>query len=441
MAGVEVDSLSRTGLESELIPLLSLLHQGSAESQTAYRLGVKWQPAGVLLEQLLADITIVHSLPKCGGTTIAATLNEHPAIRPEALHLHYLSPKGLAFLEEQISECSQPNVRYLQAQLAQGLGARALLAANRALRSSGLSAIVRKPYLIAGVREPVALYLSLAFEASSLFNTTENLSLESLRDWVMSDPLSRVWDDWFTDELGEVSGVDAYSRSFPTRQGWDIYESETARVLIVRQENLDRLPDALGELYGLAPDSFAVQSRNVAATKDYAEHYARAKRSLRLTEPELDRVYATRFVRHFYTPGEIAEFKRCWRASHSETSRSQKSTRHTPSESHPHAPVRTEPACRQAPTQSGDTTPHPWVCRPCECCAQQLQSIPHLHKAHAEQAAHIQYLNAALARRWPSLLKSKLRSLARRLAEHVKAAQVDGAEPLPSPRPGESAAP
>src|SRR5687768_11750646 len=85
-------------LVNELAALAALLYQGTPEARAACRAGVRWLPASVLMEQLVADLTLVYSLPKVGGTTIAATLARRPAVRPEPLHLHHFSPKGLAAL-------------------------------------------------------------------------------------------------------------------------------------------------------------------------------------------------------------------------------------------------------------------------------------------------------------------------------------------------------
>ena len=408
-------------LVNELVALANLLHQGPSEAQAAYRAGVQWHPAGVLMEQLLADLTIVYSLPKVGGTTIAATLNAHPAVRPEAFHLHYLSPKGLSALERQIGACSHPNVSYLQAQLAQGRGARALLAANRALREGGAAPIVRKPFLIAGVRDPITLSLSLAFESWWLLAPQlEGLGLEFLNSWVLKNPLRNPWDDWFTDELEEVFDVDVYARPFPAERGWDVYENDAARVLVIRQENLDRLPDALGALYGLEPATFAVKTCNVAAHKDYADHYRRAKQMLRLNEAELDLVYGTRSVRHFYTQEEIASFRRRWSADRPATENPP-----LPAAPKPTATVSPEPA------RAHDATPHVGVCRPCGRCAQQLLSIPGLQKSCADlcrscvgYAEYVQQLESALRdAQQPPLPPppGPFRSFARRLPGPIRA--------------------
>ena len=64
----------------------------------------------------------------------------------------------------------------------------------------------------------------------------------------------------------------------------------------------------------MALDNFALVESNTADDKSYADLYAAFRRELTLPEPYLDRVYGSRFARHFYTPDELAAFRRKWLA-------------------------------------------------------------------------------------------------------------------------------
>jgi hypothetical protein len=290
-----------------------------------------------------------------------------------------------------------------------------------------MASVVRKPFLIAGVRDPVALYVSLGFEAWALRDKIDELSVECLRFWVASDPFARIWDDWFLDELGAMSGVDVYARPFPTDRGWDIYENLTARVLVIRQENLAHLPEALGALYGFEPSSFRVETCNVGANKGYASRYDLMKRTLRFTDAELDTLYESRFGRHFYTQEEIARFKSRWRAGAKQTdpdSVSAPAGARRPQTSAGSDQPHPGPACGHLVPPS-DRQPHIRVCRPCWRCEEQLNTIPGLLHTCAVQAARIEQLEAAeqvrieqlrqLDAAYRTALASSLRTLARRV--------------------------
>ena len=88
-------------------------------------------------------------------------------------------------------------------------------------------------------------------------------------------------------------------------------ETPAARVLLLRQENLDAAPAALGGFLG-RPAPVPVPARNEAATKEYAGRYREFLASVRLPEPVLDEVYGSRYARHFYADSELERFRRRW---------------------------------------------------------------------------------------------------------------------------------
>jgi hypothetical protein len=52
--------------------------------------------------------------------------------------------------------------------------------------------------------------------------------------------------------------------------------------------------------------------RNEAADKVYADVYRCFEKLLRMPRQYLDRMYSSRYSRHFYTPAELAEFRSHW---------------------------------------------------------------------------------------------------------------------------------
>jgi hypothetical protein len=79
----------------------------------------------------------------------------------------------------------------------------------------------------------------------------------------------------------------------------------------VRLEDLDRVASiAFGEFLGA--DVANVVQRNEASDKVYADVYRRFTKLLRMPPQYLDRMYASRYSRHFYTPAELAEFRSRW---------------------------------------------------------------------------------------------------------------------------------
>ena len=112
---------------------------------------------------------------------------------------------------------------------------------------------------------------------------------------------------WFDRELRAVTGVDVFARPFDADRGYTIFESSPAPVLLLRMEDLDRaLRPALADFLGVDPASVLVGRRNVGAQTWYAELLQEVKNTYRLPEPLAERVYGTRYVRHFYGEEAVA---------------------------------------------------------------------------------------------------------------------------------------
>lgn len=122
------------------------------------------------------------------------------------------------------------------------------------------------------------------------------------------DPLT-----WFDAELKPVFGVDVFATPFPLSRGYEIYGGPNSRVLLVRLEDLDRVAKpALREFLGTSAAN--VMQRNDASDKVYAEVYRRFKRLLKFPSEYLDRLYSSRYCKHFYSQGELASFRSRWQA-------------------------------------------------------------------------------------------------------------------------------
>jgi len=418
-----VDPVGRGGLPwqellREFATIPSLFCKVSRADQAYETMQLFQEPAYLLMEQLIADNTIVYSPPKVGGQTITATLSKHPTIS-QPRHVHFLSPKGLAFMEGLIEQSrSHPNQHLWLTLTAHSRWVRVLLAANRMLRAGGLASIVPKPVLIAGVREPMGQYLSMVFQVWWMYaDSPTGLTAEFIRARMIDDPWRHHCNNWFKDDLEPMIGLDVFARPFPTEQGWDIYENDIARLLIIRQENLDRLPEAVGILYGIDPATVKMESRNKAEEKDYSSEYAAAKKAWRPSEQDLEEVYSPAYVRHFYTSQEIEAFQNRWRNRAGGASRQPSSEvpkREQPRSSVPEksaAKSKPEPACEHLSTSTSKPLMHHWACRPCPQCAQEIQSVPILQRNCEERLKIIERVRSL----WPVRAFLMCRNLYRRI--------------------------
>ena len=116
---------------------------------------------------------------------------------------------------------------------------------------------------------------------------------------------------FFDQEIKGVLGLDVYATPFPTSQGYTIYETEWADILLIRVEDLNTCaPAAFQEFLGL--DSFDLINENVGSEKPYASLYKQFREARLLPESYLDRMYSTQYMKHFYTDQEIAGFRSRW---------------------------------------------------------------------------------------------------------------------------------
>jgi hypothetical protein len=419
-------------LLSQFTPIPTLLRkitglQKESGAEIAHEMTqMQLDPSFQLMDKLVADTAIVYSPPKVGGQTIAATIRAHPHL-PEPKHIHFLSDRGLAFMDSLVDRCRTPLYRQRWYEcITQSRWVRTLLAMRTALRAAGLASIVPKPVFIAGVREPVAQYISLVFEHWWMYaDSPDALTADSIAAQMRDDPWLLHCNDWFVNELHEMFGLDLLERPFPTERGWDVYENDVARVLIVRQENLDRLPEALGNLCGIDPATVVVEVRNVAEAKDYSAHYESVKKAWRSSELDMTALYSQPHVRHFYAKEEIARFQERWRSGADEFPAAPSKRKEMPcgpGEGTASRQNQEDVQHRNVASPLCGSSKHPnhgKNCLPCAHCVEEMRLIPVLRHACEERLELIQKLHAALRTR---PLREKLLGVFHRLFRTARTA-------------------
>ena len=91
---------------------------------------------------------------------------------------------------------------------------------------------------------------------------------QAIIDWMNGNLQSRFLpEDWFQREVHGYLGVNPAELGFDVARGYQVYETKRGRLLIVRQENLTRLPDALAELLTVPPALFSMSKSNVMEGK------------------------------------------------------------------------------------------------------------------------------------------------------------------------------
>ncbi|HLR38619.1 MAG TPA: putative capsular polysaccharide synthesis family protein [Chitinophagaceae bacterium] len=185
-----------------------------------------------------------------------------------------------------------------------------------------------KHKVITLVRDPVAREVSSFFQNSERFfginfegidKSNQEATLERLIDVFLNDFISRNGIDfldadpltWFDEEIEKVFNVNVYDSQFPKGKGYMLFKNDGVDVLLIRLEDLNRcFSEASAQLLG--KEQKIIKSKNTAGKKNYSSIYAAFKNRLELPEWYLDKMYESKYAKHFYTPNERLGFREKW---------------------------------------------------------------------------------------------------------------------------------
>jgi hypothetical protein len=281
---------------------------------------------------------LIYQMAKVASVSWVALGRREPG-GVEPLHVHYLAAGNLAFLRAQY-EAAGPGQTILRrlllrTMLRTGDRVRSLVDEGRAQR---------RPMLIAtGMRDPLARAVSLLFFFADFAGHSRGGL--SWRDGAGVDDVVRafieIWEQalgpeapedtfgrvlcfmigaytsWFDCELRTVFGIDLMRASFPPGPTSRVLSSGATQVLVYRVE--DMVPNAPGHAI-LCDDAAMLGGMEVSGFPLHNATRFRNSRTLhraflsRLRMPPrlVDRVYDDRVVQYFYSPEEIARFRRRW---------------------------------------------------------------------------------------------------------------------------------
>jgi hypothetical protein len=167
--------------------------------------------------------------------------------------------------------------------------------------------------VITTVREPISQAVSAFFHGGGRRGVPNDGSVETLIAALVQGRWIRAPLRWFDREFAPALGIDVFEHPFDTDRGHSAIETQSARVLVLRQENLDAAPGELAAFLGLA-QSVPVPARNEAAQKAYAATYRDFLATARFPANLIDQAYDSRYARHFYADSELTRFRRRWSA-------------------------------------------------------------------------------------------------------------------------------
>lgn len=241
--------------------------------------------------QALPDPVLVYQMSKVGSSTVQETLHE-AGIPP--LHVHFVDAEHWEKASDLYTEKNEPLPHHFHT--------------GRLVRL-WLNCASRQVRVVTLVRDPIARYVSGAFEVGRLKGVPtgefEN-ALRVLREQLTEEGVLRYPYRWFDWEIKPVFGVDVLEHPFNREKGVGRIRQDHVDILILTLEQLsERIPTVLSDFVG-APLSL----RKSRVRKE--QTYVRVKRHLTLPEPTVRRLYDTEWMRHFYSPHHIERFVRRW---------------------------------------------------------------------------------------------------------------------------------
>ena len=247
--------------------------------------------AATEMVRALPDPVLVYQMSKVGSSTVQETL--HEAGIP-SLHVHFVDAEHWEEASNLYTENNEPLPHHFHT--------------GRLVRL-WLNQTNRQVRVVTLVRDPIARYVSGAFEVGNLKGVPTGgfeEALRVLREQFAEEDVLRYAYQWFDWEIKPVFGVDVLEHPFDREKGVGRIRRDNVDILILTLEQLsDRVPTVLSDFVG-AP----LVLRKSRVRKE--QTYSRVKRHLTLPEQTVRRLYDTEWMRHFYSTHDIEQFVRRW---------------------------------------------------------------------------------------------------------------------------------
>ena len=224
-------------------------------------------------------------------------------------HTHYLNPTNLAYNIER-----RQKVQWYVWQ--------------RHLRISRLlsEAISRRRdnrqwYIVSTVREPVGRNLSNfildieRFHIKDFFRRYEQgqVGIDEALEIFFREFNHDAHTDWIRDELNVNFELEIYREPFDQSEGYQILHHGNVHVLIFQIERFNEVYKEALEAFFKRPAPAAPLNTHISSEDARAgDAYRAMLEQIRLPQTDIDRLYDSQYMQHFYTPEQIEGFRRKW---------------------------------------------------------------------------------------------------------------------------------
>lgn len=255
---------------------------------------------------------IIYQMGKVGSSTVFSSLKQSDIQNP-VIQIHFLSKNGIEEAEAYFQNLPNPvNAHHIQR--------------SKTLREK----IIRNRFdpnlswrIVTLVRDPIAREISDFFQNINLYHPElfdQNAKLDENRSTKLLCEILNNFNEsadyactWFDKELKAVFDIDVFSYPFDTKKGYSIMEKGNVKVLCIRLEDLDTVfGDAMTRLLSKKLH-FTLHKKNIGQEKPLSESLKVTLEKLVLPNDTYNKIYSSRFVRHFYSQDMIDSFIAKWR--------------------------------------------------------------------------------------------------------------------------------
>lgn len=247
---------------------------------------------------------VLFQMGKVGSSTLSASLNQYNFDVP-VVTCHTLTD-------------FDAQAKFIQTHAADPTHPLRVLERNRRRRELLFSGRWKKFNVISMARLPIRRTVSAFFEHWSTTNPEFQArsaagaqSVEFLVDEFLNHYFHNTADAWFDAQMRPVFNIDVFQEPFDHARGYQICQSKTNRLLVMRLEDLRRVvTPAMQEFLNIP--NFTLTAANISETKGYGEIYKQFVEQARLPHEYVERMHNTRYARHFYSKQELDADARFW---------------------------------------------------------------------------------------------------------------------------------
>jgi hypothetical protein len=253
------------------------------------------------------ELIFIYQMGKVGSTSIEGSLEKTNYIVEHA-HSLYEPMTYSMFKKFNSIKFYLPWYIRLKHKITSGIIKRSIIKHKRNLKVVSL------------VREPISRNISMFFQdlhipifdlAVNNDTRLEEFSSSSVFHQLFINSLNQNYGvDWFDLEFFKTFKVNVYDYNFNKDAGYSIINNGNVDIMIIKMEKLSDLEKEVGDFLGL--ENFKLATNNRGGQKWYGPLYEKFKKEFKPDENFIDNLYTTKYMKHFYTENEIADFKDKW---------------------------------------------------------------------------------------------------------------------------------